>query len=137
MRTYSKQTPPDVRIFRHGDEAILRFFYDLREEASGFSYREVSMTVPFEEGLSRRIEGNEEAWRDLAIAREREERAGEIREERNRLLQESDWTQMPDAPLCEEEKKAWAAYRKALRDLPESEGFPDEVSFPELGGEGV
>ena len=137
MRVYSKQIPPAVRIFRHGEEALLRFSYDLRVEEGGFSYREAGLTVPFERELEKRIEGNEEAWRELAIEKEQKERAGEIRKKRNDLLRESDWTQMADSPLGEEEKKAWAEYRKALRDLPESEGFPEDVMFPALREEGV
>ncbi|MBU1229235.1 MAG: phage tail assembly chaperone [Proteobacteria bacterium] len=35
-----------------------------------------------------------------------------------------DWTQLPDAPLSAEGKAAWAAYRQALRDVPEQAGFP-------------
>jgi hypothetical protein len=32
-------------------------------------------------------------------------------------LQNSDWTQLPDVPLTEEQKAAWATYRQALRDF--------------------
>lgn len=42
----------------------------------------------------------------------------ELRPERDRRLAASDWTQMPDSPLTTEQKQAWAAYRKSLRDLP-------------------
>jgi hypothetical protein len=45
------------------------------------------------------------------------------------LLLGSDWTQMPDSPLSDEDKAAWATYRQALRDLPAQEGFPN-VAFP-------
>lgn len=38
-----------------------------------------------------------------------------VRTERDRLLQASDWTQLPDVPLAT--KEAWAAYRQALRDV--------------------
>ena len=38
--------------------------------------------------------------------------------ERNTLLTESDWTQMPDSPLSSSKKTEWATYRQALRDLP-------------------
>ena len=37
-----------------------------------------------------------------------------IRAERNKLLVESDWTQLPDAPV---DAAAWATYRQALRDV--------------------
>lgn len=38
-----------------------------------------------------------------------------VRAERNQLLQQSDWTQLPDVPLAT--KEAWAVYRQALRDI--------------------
>ena len=42
----------------------------------------------------------------------------EVRNQRNQLLSQSDWTQMPDSPLSLELKAAWAVYRQELRDLP-------------------
>lgn len=38
-----------------------------------------------------------------------------IRVTRDRLLRETDWTQLPDAPV---DKARWAIYRQELRDLP-------------------
>ncbi len=40
-----------------------------------------------------------------------------MRSERNRLLSECDWTQLPDSSV---DKTAWAEYRQALRDAPDS-----------------
>ena len=40
-----------------------------------------------------------------------------LREERNRLLVESDWMAYPDSPTITD---AWKTYRQALRDLPAS-----------------
>lgn len=54
----------------------------------------------------------------------------DIRAERDHLLVESDWTQMPDSPLNGEQKNAWADYRQELRDLPQSFATPDEVVWP-------
>jgi len=56
-----------------------------------------------------------------------EEQKKRIREERNIRLTESDWTQAPD---CTANKTAWATYRQALRDIPTSEGFPWNVTWP-------
>tara|TARA_B100000780_G_scaffold260090_1_gene211567 strand:+ start:226 stop:591 length:366 start_codon:yes stop_codon:yes gene_type:complete len=42
----------------------------------------------------------------------------ELRIERNRLLAESDWTQVLDVSLSNIDE--WKVYRKALRDLPET-----------------
>lgn len=46
---------------------------------------------------------------------------------RNKLLVESDWTQLPDAVA---DKDAWANYRKKLRDLPQEFELPYQVVFP-------
>ena len=37
---------------------------------------------------------------------------------RDSLLNESDWTQMPDSPLTDAKKTEWATYRQSLRDAP-------------------
>lgn len=47
--------------------------------------------------------------------------AQSVRQARNQKLKESDWTQVEDAPV---NKATWAAYRQALRDLSNAEGFP-------------
>lgn len=49
------------------------------------------------------------------------------RAQRDTLLASSDWTQVYDAPVDQE---AWAAYRQALRDIPQQEGFPATVVWP-------
>lgn len=55
------------------------------------------------------------------------EQANSVRQERNRLISESDWTQLPDSPV---DKEAWAAYRQELRDVPTQAGFPWNVEWP-------
>jgi hypothetical protein len=50
--------------------------------------------------------------------------------ERNRRLQVSDWTQALDVPLTQEQKATWATYRQALRDVPQQEGFPENIVWP-------
>lgn len=54
----------------------------------------------------------------------------ELRRQRNQLLAQSDWTQLADAPLTQEQKNAWAAYRQTLRDVPLSFSTPEEVAWP-------
>ena len=41
-----------------------------------------------------------------------------IRRQRDRLLENSDWTQGVDSPLSASKKTEWATYRQELRDLP-------------------
>lgn len=51
---------------------------------------------------------------------------------RNQLLLESDWSQLPDAPLTKDQKDAYKKYRQELRDLTEMPNFPSNIIFPVL-----
>jgi hypothetical protein len=53
--------------------------------------------------------------------------AQSARDFRNRLLSESDWTQVLDAPV---DRVAWATYRQALRDITAQPGFPYDIIWP-------
>ena len=56
-----------------------------------------------------------------------EKAAMAVRQERERLLAECDWTQLPDAPA---DKALWATYRQELRDITTQAGFPHAVVWP-------
>jgi len=58
----------------------------------------------------------------------KEKIAVKVRSERDRLLKDSDWTQLPDAPV---NHQVWSDYRHELRDLPEQAGFPTDIDWPE------
>jgi hypothetical protein len=49
---------------------------------------------------------------------------------RESLLLNSDWTQLPDAPLTNEKKVQWASYRQSLRDITTQSGFPKTINWP-------
>jgi hypothetical protein len=51
-----------------------------------------------------------------------------MRLHRDRLLKESDWTQVLDAPV---DREAWATYRQALRDFPATWTPGPEADFPD------
>ena len=56
-----------------------------------------------------------------------------VRKRRNILLEESDWTQVPDGPLSSGKKTEWATYRQTLRDLMASYNdstAPEDVTWP-------
>lgn len=59
------------------------------------------------------------------------EKAKAVREIRNKLISECDWTQLDDTPVGNAGKLAWASYRQALRDIPAQPGFPWDVQWPE------
>ena len=52
-----------------------------------------------------------------------------LRNQRNFLLKQSDWTQFADSPFSAEKKAEWALYRQALRDLPSNVNI-NNVVFP-------
>jgi len=51
-----------------------------------------------------------------------------VRAQRNKLLAECDWTQLPDAPV---DAAVWAVYRQALRDIT-TQANPFKLSWPIL-----
>ncbi len=53
-----------------------------------------------------------------------------VRSIRRTFLLQSDWTQYADAPLSENEKALWQAYRQALRDIPQVYANYQDVIFP-------
>jgi hypothetical protein len=63
---------------------------------------------------------------------EKRELARAARIRRDRLLAQSDWTQMSDAPLGEAACALWTEYRQMLRDLPAQDGFPQRIAWPEM-----
>ena len=65
-------------------------------------------------------EGNENAYYTASM-----------RQWRNILLSQSDWTQAPDSPLTDNKKQEWATYRQALRDFPASWTPQDTANFPD------
>ena len=62
-----------------------------------------------------------------AIAAKDAEQAEAVRNDRNKRLAETDWTQLTDAPV---NSVAWGTYRQNLRNITEQSGFPWEVTWP-------
>lgn len=55
------------------------------------------------------------------------EHATNVRNTRDQLLKECDWTQISDAPV---DKDAWADYRQLLRNISNQESFPYNIIWP-------
>lgn len=68
-------------------------------------------------------------WKDPRTA---ETEWQEVRKKRNILLQESDWTQMPDVAMPT--KSAWATYRQQLRDIT-TQADPFNIVWPTPPGD--
>jgi hypothetical protein len=75
-------------------------------------------------------------WSKLKTAEQKQQEvlealANTIRVERDKRLAATDFYLLPDAPTAPDNL---FEYRKALRDLPQAEGFPELVEWPTLGG---
>ena len=64
----------------------------------------------------------------------RERKAQEIRNQRDLLLSKTDYYFLVDNPkqLTEEQLAEVQTYRNELRELPEQEGFPENVTWPDI-----
>lgn len=73
-----------------------------------------------------------ETWSITSVSAEESARrvaeiSVQVRAQRDRLLVESDWTQVLDAPV---DRAVWATYRQSLRDVTLQAGFPSNVTWP-------
>ena len=80
----------------------------------------VDMPLTAEEETQR--DADEKEWADGASAREMER----IREHRNNLLAETDWTGISDLTMSD----AMKTYRQELRDVPASNTVYADVTWP-------
>ena len=60
------------------------------------------------------------------------EAAEQIRSKRDSLISDSDYLLASDYPISAKDLEVVKAYRQALRDVPQQEGFPLDVVWPEL-----
>jgi hypothetical protein len=59
------------------------------------------------------------------------EAAASVRAQRDELLAKSDWVTIRAKELGQDVPIAWYNYRGDLRQIPEQDGFPHDVTFPE------
>lgn len=64
----------------------------------------------------------------LDTAKNNTDNSFSVRQRRNELLNQSDWTQAADIPA--DTKSKWTTYRQNLRDVPTQSGFPNSVTWP-------
>ena len=131
-----RQSPP-ARVEYDG---YIRNFADLTpEQRDELGYNEAVplKRAPFTTYETEWIKGEDLVYRETAVSAVVDEAARDateaeaVRAARDRRLAACDWTQLADVPLTDEEKVVWATKRQALRDVPQQEGFPWVVTWPE------
>jgi hypothetical protein len=123
-RQYLTWIPENVHAFQwYGDVGEIQFKppgplepspQNVRVEELGIYEQAIEV---YQEEIQRRIES--ELAQQAAIESSRDYEF-ELRSLRDGKLVESDWTQLDDAPLTEEQKTLWQIYRQQLRDIPQS-----------------
>jgi len=132
---YSLEHLPQQRcevVLRENITEATRTAYENDEQAveTYFTADEYTKLVVDREGLEAIVEANLDAWLQAAKNEEIERVSAEVRERRNKLLTETDWTQTIDAPVTAESLAAIRAYRQELRDLTSREDFPYIENWP-------
>ena len=99
------------------------------------AYKDIN-GIPVEMTAEEEAEFNalKKSWEDGALDRAFKK----LREKRNNLLQECDWTDLPNAVLLNEKKTEWQTYRTNLRDITNGLTTVEEIElvvFPEKPSE--
>ena len=100
------------------------------EEITKFKYDMYRITLNNRTNLAEDIESNYDIWLQFAKDSEYEKLATGIRTKRDKLLTETDWTQVTDTVLSEEKQEEYKTYRQELRDITQQDEFPYKVTFP-------
>jgi hypothetical protein len=145
MKMYYRNRDTGEVLFG-GDVRKLHKKVSFRSDGGTFSdlgYDEIASTPPpapsgtyktvYRDGETQDANGYwAEAWaeRDMTaeeVQQRDDNKAEQVRAERNEKLANSDWTQLADSPA---DKSAWATYRQALRDMTDQAGFPNKIDRP-------
>jgi hypothetical protein len=108
--------------FSNHNETWIDFQVDI-ESAEEYARYNLSQAIP---GHSKFDEG----YRFSGFLPNDDEEMKNLRNYRNYLLQQSDWTALSDVNLTDEQKVLWKTYRQKLRDFPENNPNPYIVSWP-------
>jgi len=108
----------------YGDHGVVEH-NDYNEEITDFSEFDVIMT-------DRQTEIDRRHDKEIQDALDNEPSEEEKdRNNRDNILQETDWIVIKYLDIGEPIPKKWSEYRQGLRDITEQDGFPGNVNWPE------
>jgi len=139
MKTESYTKPNKIKIEEIGNKCTVSFFDNIQEveetiedeTVTKYIYDMYKTTLNNRGNLAEDIENNFEIWLQFAKDSEYKKLAEQIRTKRDKLLTETDWTQVTDTVLSNEKQQEYKIYRQQLRDITEQKNFPYSVVFPE------
>lgn len=110
--TYTVPSPEDTTV----PESIHKEFDNLYREIDQYAKEHPEFVTKLNPPTEKEILAAQEA---------------SVRAYRDSLLAQTDYLIMPDYPISQEALSKVKEYRQALRDVPEQEGFPQKVVWPE------
>lgn len=155
QKTMYAERPESAELVVVGVNAYAFFRENIEEvEAEdGVQYQADEYVLPLiaSANIEARFEECKDGWREVAIQQDYDDAAAAVRRERNQRLTDTDYSmsidniELPEAPTAST-FAAWkpfledlaaavngdmAVYRQALRDVPQQDGFPYDVVWPE------
>lgn len=139
MKSSSELKPNKFKIEKiEKDKIAVSFFDNINEEidiledqeTQRYVYDTYKIIINNRDNLFEEIKNNYDIWLQFAKDCEHKKLAEEIRTKRDKLLNETDWTQVIDTVLNTKKQEEYKSYRQELRDITEQEGFPYKVVFP-------
>ena len=117
---------PDTLLEEYGVHPVV---YQAAPEYDPMTQRVQHSSMPVLNGGSWTITKTVVDLTDEQVAHATKAKAKEMRQTRDALLSDTDWTQVADAPV---DATAWATYRQALRDITSHANWPylDEADWP-------
>ena len=123
--TYFSNRPESIEVkFLNNTEIIYireNIHYEENEEQSGW------VAIEYTEEIVNKNNEINQSMVEAIIEKNTKEEAHKIRKIRDKLLEESDKEVLPDR----QNASLWFNYRQALRDIPNQNGFPWDVIWPE------
>lgn len=109
----------------------------VRSDVSSFTDKEITdagftgpYTVPSHNSETQKVTWDSENLAYVVSDMSDGELWSAVRTKRDRLLSESDWTMIPDAPRSLNYRE-WEKYRQSLRDVPSEFSDPKSITWPE------
>lgn len=142
MKTYSQDKPEKnfhIENIENGKCTIL-FFDNIKSEQDEdgnitYNYDLYTLKLISRANLEQQIKDNYSKWLNLAKETEYNKLAEEVRAKRDKLLADTDWTQVTDSALTKEKQEKYKEYRQKLRDITKQEEFPYNIDFPSIPNE--
>lgn len=154
MQTKSNIRPAEIEVEKIPGMGVVICRENIQEEVGPegdtvYSYDEYRTLTGWRDNLAESVRANAAEWLEAGKKMEYDQAAAEIRAKRDELLRQTDQRLCIDRlgldasggstitsflPLVKGLASAltgeWAEYRQALRDVPQQEGFPFEVTWP-------